>query len=77
MMEFTINSAQYFATGFTPFYLNYGYHPHGPEALIGRAEDWAFFAGQYFAKDLRGALYEARENPRGGPTTDETTCRQT
>ena len=34
MAEFTINNTPSQATGYTPFYLNYGYHPCTPAELI-------------------------------------------
>ena len=48
MMEFAINNAQHFSTGYTPFYLNYSHHPIGPEAPV--------------CLELQGALYETMEN---------------
>lgn len=64
MMEFAINSAKHSSTGYTPFFLNYGHHPHGPEALIGKESDSGFFAGRWFAEEHQAALQGARENIR-------------
>lgn len=64
MMEFAINSAKHSSTGYTPFFLNYGHHPHGPEALIGKERDSGIFAGRWFAEEHQAALQGARENIR-------------
>ena len=44
MAEFTINNTPSIATGYTPFYLNYGYHPCTPAELI-RDVDTTFHEG--------------------------------
>ena len=66
MVEFAMNNAKHEATGFTPFYLNYGRHPHTPLSLmLGGAERVTEVrqrvpAAARVAADLQDALVQAR-----------------
>jgi hypothetical protein len=67
-VEFAINNSKQVSTAFSPFYLNYGYHPHIPLALQlpkrGRAlpEGRATPAAQRFTAAMQQALQLARSN---------------
>ncbi len=62
-VEFAYNSAVQASTGFTPFYLNHGHHPHTPSSL----QSSSTIASQdvdadAFAKRLAQDLASAKEN---------------
>ena len=61
-VEFAINSLPNRSTGFSPFYLNYGYHPVVPSELLKGDENVRNEAVSHFTNRLRDIWNKARRN---------------
>lgn len=61
-VEFAINSLPNRSTGYSPFYLNYGYHPVVPSELIKGDEDVKNEAVLGFVNRLRTVWIQAKQN---------------
>ena len=59
-VEFAVNNSTQESTGFTPFYLNTGQHPHFPLSMLTEKSDNE--TAQSLLRDLRDNLTAAKEN---------------
>ena len=61
-VEMTINSYPNFSTGYSPFFLNYGYHPIAPVELLKKDEDIKIEAVENFASKVQHVWNQAKKN---------------
>jgi hypothetical protein len=64
MVEFVINSSASPATGYTPFYLNYGFEPVTPMAMLRDTEMTAMEGVNVFAKRMEKTFQQAMQEVR-------------
>ena len=64
MVEFCINSQPNRSTGFSPFYLNYGYHPVTPQELLTGRERISVESVYRFTRRMRHTFKKAQDNLR-------------
>lgn len=62
MLEFAYNNSVNASTGYSPFYLNYGYHPNVPAALSNPQASTSNPTATAFAQELATHLSAARAN---------------
>ena len=61
-VEMTINSSPNSSTGYSPFYLNYGFHPIAPVELLAGDENSTVEAAQTFVERIRLLWGKAKKN---------------
>ena len=61
-VEMTINSSPNSSTGYSPFYLNYGFHPVSPVELLSGDESSTVEAAENFVERIRVLWIKAKEN---------------
>ena len=71
LIEFVINNSPSQSTGYTPFYLNYGYHPTTPLDLISDSRTTAVEGVNVFHAALREDQSEGRTDVAKGPGMTE------
>ncbi len=61
MIEFVMNNSPSQSTGYTPFYLNYGYHPVTPMELLRDVDTTAVEGVSSFVQRLQGTFAKATQ----------------
>jgi transposase InsO family protein len=61
-VEFAYNSSKQASTGLTPFYVNYGYEPHTPLALLRGGNQSGNAGVDHFVGNIREAISQTKDN---------------